>query len=1000
MPAHSGRQELAPFPDWAARYLVFKDQRRREIVLRHGDLSGSWPVHAREDEMSPLSGVGGGRMPSLEQRPDLWFDARAAINDFDHLRGLPLPVIESGREEPDTDQTGLVPDTAHQPSLAFIPYLLTGDRYYAEEMAFWANYSMLRTYNGESDYQRGSDGILWANEVRGFGWALRNIADAAAYSPDAAVASYLGQRVAANLAWLDQFVVDHTIPGNPFNVMWPSKFLRPEGTEFIAPWELSYLAHGIDRANAHGFTGGKKMLDAITDLRLMLFRSEPTYPRVNAAPVVLHIGDLWTDSFHQTLQELADANTNEDYHRDFAGFYGPEARLDLMAAIRNGRPGASGAYDYLWPFIGVEPTGCFFDGIDRPDLQCRAGWAVDFYPEAPDPGGADGDADGVDDAGDNCPALPNPDQSNADGDVFGDACDADDDGDTFADADELAAGSDPLNPASTPEVCDGVDNDLDGNTDEGSPNHDGDLLADCVDADDDNDGRPDFIDPRPFVPNVAPGIESPGTQKSLVGVTIAPVPVRAADFDGDPLQWSAQGLPAGLGMAQDGIITGTPAADAAPQNSVTVTVSDGLIGASTTFDWTIDNTPAGDDVVVDTPLVDVTFDNIGAAGYTHVVSATPPSPEQLPAGFTVTGLPAFDITTTAAFNGPVVLCLDVSALNLDAAAFALLRVLHGEDGLFVDRTILQPDTPSPDVAAMKICARVTSLSPFALASIEQVEENGAPIVTAPAPPPATVGVAITPVAIAATDPDGDTLTISASGLPPGLEFGAMTNTIAGTPLQAGNFTVTITATDGTDQAAATFSWTVLLPDVGLTLGDPGPQTNTEGDRVRLRLVWDGPAPGRKRSARPSFSASGLPPGLHINRLHGVIFGHVSRRAEGVHRVTVTLHMNNERVSQSFVWTIAAKNHKPRLTHLDDQRSKSGQSVRLTLHASDPDGDALTFSAESLPQGLSLDPRGVISGAPNDRGRHQVTITVSDGRATDHCTFDWTVEEPSKKSGKK
>ena len=35
------------------------------------------------------------------------------------------------------------------PSLAFVPFLLTGDRYYADEMMFWADYAMLRTYNGE-----------------------------------------------------------------------------------------------------------------------------------------------------------------------------------------------------------------------------------------------------------------------------------------------------------------------------------------------------------------------------------------------------------------------------------------------------------------------------------------------------------------------------------------------------------------------------------------------------------------------------------------------------------------------------------------------------------------------------------------------------------------------------------------------------------------------------------------------------------------------------------
>ena len=41
------------------------------------------------------------------------------------------------------------------------------------------------------------------------------------------------------------------------------------------------------------------------------------------------------------------------------------------------------------------------------------------------------------------------------------------------------------------EVCDGIDNDLDGFTDEGFIDSDFDGLADCVDPDDDNDGFSD-----------------------------------------------------------------------------------------------------------------------------------------------------------------------------------------------------------------------------------------------------------------------------------------------------------------------------------------------------------------------------------------------------------------------------------------------------------------------------------------------------------------------------
>ncbi len=75
----------------------------------------------------------------------------------------------------------------------------------------------------------------------------------------------------------------------------------------------------------------------------------------------------------------------------------------------------------------------------------------------PPPSLPDGDGDGRPDTCDNCPSVPNGDQTNSDGDQWGDACDdcpsvattwavppGDDDCDGWSTADELAIGTDPL----------------------------------------------------------------------------------------------------------------------------------------------------------------------------------------------------------------------------------------------------------------------------------------------------------------------------------------------------------------------------------------------------------------------------------------------------------------------------------------------------------------------------------------------------------------------------
>jgi hypothetical protein len=100
----------------------------------------------------------------------------------------------------------------------------------------------------------------------------------------------------------------------------------------------------------------------------------------------------------------------------------------------------------------------------------------------------DMDNDGVLNASDNCGTLANPDQANVDGDALGNACDPDDDNDFFGDNSESVWASNSLQASSTPEVCDGVDNDGDLVTDEGYDRSPANGVADCIDPSADTDG--------------------------------------------------------------------------------------------------------------------------------------------------------------------------------------------------------------------------------------------------------------------------------------------------------------------------------------------------------------------------------------------------------------------------------------------------------------------------------------------------------------------------------
>ncbi len=71
------------------------------------------------------------------------------------------------------------------------------------------------------------------------------------------------------------------------------------------------------------------------------------------------------------------------------------------------------------------------------------------------------------------------------------------------------------------------------------------------------------------------------------------------------------------------------------------------------------------------------------------------------------------------------------------------------------------------------------------------------------------------------DPNGDTLTYAASGLPPGLTLNTTTGLISGAPTTVGSYGVTVTATDGINVASANFTWTITN-GTGLTLAPLAP----------------------------------------------------------------------------------------------------------------------------------------------------------------------------------
>ncbi len=123
---------------------------------------------------------------------------------------------------------------------------------------------------------------------------------------------------------------------------------------------------------------------------------------------------------------------------------------------------------------------------------------------------------------------------------------------------------------------------------------------------------------------------------------------------------------------------------------------------------------AGTNVKVKYGQTSVTFGNVVTSGETLVNPISEKALEMPQGYFSLNGLGAYEVASSASFTGPITICFKAPA-TLARATFDKLRILHGENGSLIDRTILPPDSPAPDFANKTICARVISLSPFILA---------------------------------------------------------------------------------------------------------------------------------------------------------------------------------------------------------------------------------------------------------------------------------------------
>jgi hypothetical protein len=245
MPATGGRGDIGLLPKWSAMYLLSMDKRAKDVMLGTADLAGSWSAHYRDKLTDlPVSLVEHPYMTILGHQGDTFNPVTRKYEAF------PACATATGCATPYTH------DTSHEPNFAYLPYLVTGDYYYLEELQFWAMYS---AFSSNPGYRGNIKALLFPDQVRGQAWSLRTLSEAAYITPDSdPLKAHFDQFLSSNLDWYNANYSQNS-SANTLGVILENAVVYSNGTG-ISPWQDDFFTSAIGHAVELGFTKAAPLL--------------------------------------------------------------------------------------------------------------------------------------------------------------------------------------------------------------------------------------------------------------------------------------------------------------------------------------------------------------------------------------------------------------------------------------------------------------------------------------------------------------------------------------------------------------------------------------------------------------------------------------------------------------------------------------------------------------------------------------------------------------------
>lgn len=350
---------------------------------------------------------------------------------------------------------------------------------------------------------------------------------------------------------------------------------------------------------------------------------------------------------------------------------------------------------------------------------------------------------------------------------------------------------------------------------------------------------------------------------------------------------------------------------------------------------------------------------------------------------------AYSFTPTATDPDGDALTFSASNVPSWATFNATTRTLSGTPtapGTFANITIGVTDGTS-----------TVSLPAFSIVVTAPVAGNRAPILSGSPVTSIAPGAAysFTP---SATDPDGDALAWSVSGLPAWLSFNASTRTISGTPTAANRGTtsaISISVSDGKGGIGGLAGFTITVINRAPTISGT-PTTSVAAGSAYSFTPTSADADGDTRT----FAITNKPAWATFNTATGALTGTPGSADKGTF-AGVGISVNDGRGGSASLssFTITVMNTAPTITGTPATSANVGSAYSFTPVGADANGDTLTYSyTGTLPTGLTMNTAtGRISGTPMVGGTYAsivVRVTDTSGATASLSAFTISVASSS------